>query len=166
MHVVLQSTVVPSRTVTVEPASQVPLMSGVLSWTVLPCAGPSIVGAAGADVSTINMSVASADGLPPLSVCDAVIVCAPSGRVVDVHVKVPVALQVAVHNVVVPWRTVTVAPASHVPVMSGVLSLVLLPMTGAVIVGAAGAAVSTVKVFGCDGSETLPAASVWVAVSV
>ena len=42
-------------------------------------------------------------------------------------------------------RSWTVAPVSQVPVTSGVLSLVVEPASGVVMVGAAGAVVSTVN---------------------
>src|SRR5580765_6432090 len=158
-----------SVTVTVAPGSPVPVMVGVLSVRVDPSVGAVMTGAVGALVSTVM--VTGADGgetFPAGSVWVAVSVVSPCGSgVVGVTDQVPPAPTVVVPMVApVPSLTVTVAPGSPVPLMVGVVSLVDEPSTGAVITGAAGAVVSTVKLTGADGGETFPAGSVWVAVSV
>src|SRR5580765_226412 len=158
-----------SVTVTVAPGSPVPVMVGVLSVRVDPSVGAVMTGAVGALVSTVM--VTGADGgetFPAGSVWVAVSVVVPCGSgVVGVTDQVPPAPTVVVPMVApVPSLTVTVAPGSPVPLMVGVVSLVDEPSTGAVMTGAAGAVVSTVKVTGAEGGETFPAGSVWVAVSV
>jgi hypothetical protein len=166
--VAVHSVVPPSTTVTVAPGSPVPLMVGVLSFVAEPPAGPVITGAAGADVSTVNVTGAEAgDGLPAGSTCVAVIVCEPSANGVDgTQLQLPPLVTTAVHRVVPPSKTVTVAPGSPEPAMVGVLSFVTEPDAGAVINGAVGAVVSTVNVSGADAGDVLPAASVAVAVIV
>ena len=47
----------------------------------------------------------------------------------------PVEEHIAVQTVVVPSRTITVPPATQVPVMSGVVSVVVLASVGVVMVG-------------------------------
>ena len=63
-------------------------------------------------------------------------------------------------------ETVTVAPASDVPEIAGVLSAVVEPLAGAVIVGVTGAVTSTVKLIVTEAGERLPTASVAVALTV
>ncbi len=63
-------------------------------------------------------------------------------------------------------RTVTRLPGSAVPAMVGRGSASSTPATGVVTTGAAGGTVSTVKLTGAEGGETLPAASRAVALAV
>jgi hypothetical protein len=81
---------------------------------------------------------------------------------VGVKVQFPEASAVAVPSTVVPCKMLTVLPASAVPVISGVESLVA-PLA-VVMVGVVGAVASTVRVTAVEGVEVLPAASVAVAV--
>src|SRR5919106_1541868 len=80
--------------------------------------------------------------------------------------QVPSVSTTALPSSLPAWSvTVTVEAGSPVPEMVGVLSLVEVPLTGSSMTGAA-AVVSTVKVTGSEAGETLPAASVCVAVTV
>lgn len=65
-----------------------------------------------------------------------------------------------------PSTTVTTLPASAVPLMAGVVSFVVPPDAGLLIVGALGAVVSTITVTGVDVGLVLPAMSLCVAVSM
>ena len=62
--------------------------------------------------------------------------------------------------------TLIVAPASVVPEIIGVLSVVVAPSTGAEIAGAPGAVASMVNSCRAEGGETLPAGSAAVVLSV
>ncbi len=63
-------------------------------------------------------------------------------------------------------ETVTVLPASAVPLIAGVGLLIEAPFAGALTTGAAGAVVSTVKGTAAELGEVLPAASVAVALAL
>jgi hypothetical protein len=165
----VQSVVVPSFTVTVLPGSAVPPIAGVVSLVCV--TGVVMAGAAGAVLSTSKLRVAAGPVLPLGSVAVANTVCGPSlkGALgVQLHWPAvgPLASAVAVQSVTPPSFTVTVLPASAVPVMVGVLSLVLKFSVGVMMTGAAGATVSTVTGAGALAGLVLPAGSVWVAVSV
>lgn len=62
--------------------------------------------------------------------------------------------------------TVTVVPASAVPLKFGVLSLMMLPELGLSIAGASGATVSTVKPTKFEVRLRFPAASVAMALAL
>jgi hypothetical protein len=164
--VAVQSAVAPSCTVTVAPVSPVPATVGVASGTAVPSAGAVMMGASGAEVSTVNATGALAgERFPAASVWVPVTVCDPSASTAESHDQTP-PLTTAVHRMVVPSATSTVDPVSPVPVMVGVASGTAAPAAGAVMTGAAGAVLSTVNVTGALAGETLPATSVWVAVTV
>jgi hypothetical protein len=159
-------TVLPSAslTVTSSPAVPVPEIVGVASVVDEPSAGDVIAGTVGAIVKVSGDD--AADVVPETgSVCVAVTVFEPSGSaVVGVHDQVPSACTVAVQRVApVPSVTVTVSPAVPLPEIVGVVSVVVEPDAGAVIVGATG---TIVKVFASDAGETTPVGAVWVAVTV
>ena len=131
----------------------------------LPSAGVTTFGATGATVSTVKLlGVPAGPVLPAGSVAEAVTVCGPSpSAVVGAQDQLPLASAIAVQSGVPPSLTVTVLPGSAVPPMAGVLSLVWV--TGVVIVGPAGAALSTLKLRVAAG-PVLPAGSVAVASTV
>ncbi len=91
--------------------------------------------------------------------------CAASESEAEVQVYAE-ATQVALQRSVAPSLTSTVAPVSHAPETSGVASARIAAASGAVIVGSAGAAVSTVNVRPAEATPTLAARSVWRAVKV
>src|SRR3546814_152474 len=125
-----------------------------------------MAGAGGAAGSTSKSDCAGRDSLPSASVLTAVTVCSPSASAsVSWSSHVPSVATVAVPTTAPSIETSTSAPASPVPVTSGVLSFVEEPSTGLVIAGASGAAVSTSKST-VTGAETLPESSAWVAVTV
>ena len=165
MATVVPTTTPSTITVTVLPASAVPLYVGVLSLVVEPLAGVSTTGAAGGVVSTVNVLVFDcALVLPAASVAVALTVCDPSASAVGgVKLQVPEALATVVPTTTPSTITVTVLPASAVPVYVGVLSLVVEPLAGVSTTGAAGGVVSTVKVLVFDCALVLPTASVAVA---
>ena len=139
---------IPSTIVTRLPASPVPVKVGVLSFTKLPSVGREIVGTFGLRVSTVKVtSEEGALSLPAVSLAVAVTVCPPSSNVtVDEQVHEPEPLVTAVQSTPAePSVTVTVLPASAVPLKLGVVSFVKRPEIGEVITGAFGATVSTVK---------------------
>ena len=82
------------------------------------------------------------------------------------QIQTPVrASAVVVQTTVLPSITVTVLPASAVPLMIG-SPLVVLPLAGLLMTGAAGAVRSTVMSIGAEAGELLPAGSLALAVSV
>ncbi len=87
------------------------------------------------------------------------------------HEPVLLAVVVAIGTVLVPSYTLTVDEASAVPLNVGVVSLVLVPLVGLVILGAAGGVVSlvdgavTVMLTALELGDVLPAASVDFAVA-
>ena len=111
-------------------------------------AGVVIEGAAGAAVSTVITREEEA-GLvcPAASVAVAVIVCAPELRgVPGVKLQVPSVPALVVPIGPAPSLMVTVEFASALPAIDGVESFVEMSPAGVVIEGAAGVAVSIVKV--------------------
>jgi hypothetical protein len=157
-----------SNTSTVEFASAVPEKVGVESFTIAPSVGEVMLGAAGAVASIVKaMATDAALVLVAASVALAVIECAPSGTLeLGVNVHAPEPLAVAVPSEVEPARkTSMVALASDVPVKVGVLSFVVVPVVGAVMLGAAGAVVSTVIDTAVDAALVLFPLSVAFAVN-
>ncbi|MDO9173598.1 MAG: hypothetical protein Q7V62_02265 [Actinomycetota bacterium] len=149
----------PSRIVTVEFASALPAIAGVVSLVTVSTAGVVIDGAAGTAVSTVITRAVDA-GLvsPAASVEVAVSVCAPEpSGVPGAKLQAPPALAVVVPIGLAPSRIVTVEFGSALPAISGVESLVEMSPAGVVIDGAVGAAVSTVKLRVAD--PALPATS-------
>ena len=135
----------------VVPGSAVPLMMGEAVGILPPAAGLLITGADGAVVSTVNTSVATGLVLPAASVEVAVTVCGPLAMPrVGAQLQVPPALTTAVHSVMPLSLTVIVVSGSPVPLKSGLLLFVLLPLLGAVTVGVTGATVSTPNETGGD----------------
>src|SRR3546814_5220430 len=125
-----------------------------------------MTGAAGAVVSRVKSASAVADSLPASSVCTAITVCVPSLSSVPTGIDHDPSGPTGTVPKTDPSRvTSTSAPGSPVPVMTGVGSEIDEPSAGAVMAGAAGAAVSTSK-SDCAGWDSLPAASVWTAVTV
>ena len=86
--------------------------------------------------------------------------------VLEVAVQEPVllAVVVAIGVVPLPSYSFTVDEASAVPENVGVVSVVLVPLAGLDITGAAGATVSIVMLTADETGDTLPALSVDVAV--
>lgn len=121
------------------------------------------VGELGAVVSIVNVVRVVGEMFQAGSVAVALMVVLPSGSpTVGVNVQFPLASAIAV-----PMRVpsasvmVTVDPGSAVPVTVGVLSIVVLPLTGLVMLGAEGADVSTLNVV-VTGPVVFPALSVSV----
>src|SRR4051812_40972647 len=87
-----------------------------------------------------------AEGFVAASVVVALTLCAPcpSGTPCT-QLKLPAAVATAVQATTPSTRTVTVLPASAVPVYVGVVVLGRLPFAGATTTGAAGAMLSTVN---------------------
>src|SRR6185437_12379369 len=158
--------VVPSNTVTVPPASPLPLSDETVP--------PVIEGAAGGWVSIVTGSgFALTLVLPAMSVAWAPILWTPSASVeVEVMVHVPAADAVPVPIAVVPSSKVTVLPAAAVPVKVGVVTLVTLsvldlPLSDAAIRSGreiAGSWAPIVIDRALDATPTLPATSVALAV--
>src|SRR4051794_23270058 len=154
--------VAPSNSVTAVPASAVPVKVGVVTLVILSLpelplsdavARSGVEGAAGAAVSMVTASVPEAAlVLPGASVGGAVMLCDPFVRVELAIVQLP-PVATAGPISVVPSNSVTVVPASAVPVKVGVVTLVMLsvtemPLSDAVarsgVDGAPGAVVSMV----------------------
>ena len=148
--------------VTVEPASAVPDIVGVELFVLEILVKE--VGTLGAVVSiVIERAEEAEDTLPAASVAVAVIEYVPSSSAeVRVMEKLPLLSAVPVPIEVEPIKRVTVEPASAVPVIVGVESLVVVEEV-AKEVGASGAVVSIVIEIEEDFEEILPAASVTVA---
>jgi hypothetical protein len=139
----------PSRTVIVSPGVPVPTKVGVLSPLGALVVGEITPGGSGATVSTSKLRVAGALTLPAGSVAVALMLCGPSAKArLGVQLQLPLASAVAVQSVTPPSVTRTVLPASAVPVIVGVLSLVFCPAVGEPITGATGARLSTPNVIG------------------
>lgn len=150
----------------VSPSSPVPRNVGVVSFVADPPAGEVIVGAVGALVSTTTVIALPVLVFPAVSVAVGVIVVDPSGSGVDgVHDHAPFVTVVSQTTFPAASVNVIVEPFSPVPVNIGVVSCVAAPFTGAVISGAVGAVVSTVRLIGEPG-VLLPTASVAVGVTV
>lgn len=131
---------------------------------VVPSGAPVMV-VVGPVVSTVNTRVGEGMLSWPMVVEVAVMPCEPSGSVVASQLQVPDELVVAVHNTVVPSRTVMVLPGSAVPVMVGVASGVTWLVVGPVMTGVEGAVASMVKWFEFEAIDTLPAASLATALA-
>ena len=180
-------TVLPLYSVTVLPASAVPLKVGVGSLVLpplatMPAAGDTLsvalvmVGALGAVVSTVKLKLLlAAPVLPAASVAVAVMVWLPAARALVVMVQLPLSSAVTLPTTVVPSYSVTVLPASAVPRKVGVVSLVLplwakASVTGATsslaltMSGMSGAVVSTVAL-PLPWALVLPAVSTMCAVT-
>ncbi len=167
--VAVPSSVVPSYTLIVLPASAVPVSVGVVSSvlppeTIAPTIEPTssvtplIVGAAGAVTSPVTVTDADGPVLPAASVTVTPITVPTGSGVVGVYVHAPLGSATTVASgVPSPFVSMfTVAPASAVP-DNDVPSV-------AFTVGIAGAVVSTVRPNAALGALTLPAASVAVTV--
>ena len=165
------------------PAVPVPVIAGVVMRVRSSPKAPvslagvrvNAIGAAEAVVSMVTTSGADdTETLPAGSVSLAVSVCAPSARVVVVTDQVPPVPTTALPTAVGPSYRVTVSPAVAVPVIAGVVMRVRsspkapVSLAGVRVnaIGAAEAVVSMVTTSGADDTETLPAGSVSVAVSV
>lgn len=158
-----------TRTVTVLPASAVPVMVGVelVTWSTV---GLVMTGSGGAIESTVKGTPVD-DGLVPSPVVAvAVTVCGPSvSGVVGAQTKRPVVSATAVHTGVMPpsTKTFTVEPGVAVPSKAGVASLVTALAMGEEMTGAGGGwPAATVKGVGAVSELVLPAASVAEAVTV
>ena len=174
--------VVPSNSVTVLPASAVPVKVGVVTL-VMPsvlddpvsdaAVRAGVEGATGAELSIVSeVAVEATPTLPAASVAFAVMLCVPlpSAELVMLQLP-PVATALPIN--VVPSNSVTVLPASAVPVKVGVVTLVMPSMLDdpvseaalrAGVDGATGAEVSIVTDVTAEATPTLPAASVAFAV--
>ena len=128
-------------------------------FVIVPFVGAVITGAAGATVSIVRFTVFdTALTFPAASCCFAVIGCVPSdSAVVNVRLQVPSDCTSAVPIDVPLSYTVTVAPASPVPFIVGLLLFVIVPSAGAVITGADG---TIVKFTVFDAPLTFPPESV------
>ena len=144
------------------PASAVPAMVGfVLLVVVLAVVSRGLSGAVFSTVRVIG--VEAGEAFPAASLATAVIAWAPLARaVVGVKVHAPVEEATAVPSTVDLSYTLTVLRASAVPAMTGLVLLVVL--FAVVKTGLSGAVVSTVNVIAFDAADTLPAASLAVAV--
>jgi hypothetical protein len=135
-------------TATVEPASAVPLMTGV-ALVVSPETGRVMTGAPGGVVSTLKCTGCEGIEVCPETVAVAVTVCAPSASVVETsHEKRPSAAAVAVHSGVLEPSayTRTVLFGAATPEMVGFESAVCAPSAGAVMTGGPdGTSAETVK---------------------
>ena len=139
----------------------------MLSAVVDPFTGARTTGASGADASTVkSRGVLGPEALPAGSVWTAVTVWSPSSRPGRTTVQPPPG-PTTTGPYVVPSSSVTttVAPRAPVPATVTPGPVTVAPCVGAVIVGAAGAAVSTVKLTAAA-PEVLPAGSVCTAVTV
>jgi hypothetical protein len=133
--------------------------------------GPEIVGPTGAVVSTvITRGFEATDALPTASVATAVRLTDPESADV-VIVNMPALSAVVVPTVEAPLLRVTDEPGSAEPVTVKVVSLVIESVADepvsslkVMMVGAAGAVRSTRMSAEVEEAETLPAASVAVAV--
>jgi hypothetical protein len=123
---------------------------------------------AGGVISTVSVVVAlGLEVFPATSVCTAVMACEPSvSGMVGVQVQVPpttaIGLPSAQVMATLSIETVMRVPFSPVPLMVGVVSLVVVPLVGEVMTGAAGATVSMVTDSAGLSAEVLPAGSVAV----
>ena len=158
---------VPSTvTTTVEPGSAVPEMVGVGSLTVPPSAGAVMTGALGAVASIVNRTGCSRPRRCPPRRSHRGRRVGTLGQRRRVERPGPAGGRRRRADACPSTRTPTVAPASAVPLIVGVVSLVTLPSAGTRMTGAAGAVASTVKVTGALAGDGLPAASVATAVAV
>src|SRR5690606_13692831 len=155
-------------TVTVAPGSPMPEMVGVESLVDVPSAGTSIAGGAAVASTKNSTDSDTPDRLPAGSTWLANTVWPPSDSARSSGtsmVQVPSGSTVAVPIDSPSTNTSTVAPISPVPVMVGVWSATVEPAVGSVTAGGAGASVSIVKLTSFDGTDSLPAGSIWVALT-
>lgn len=164
VYVLLVQTCWPTRSpsaysLIVSPVVHAPVKSGVASLVVLsvldaPLSVAAVMSGAsnvaGVELSMVTLVAAVAvEALPAGSVWRAVIARKPfASGAVGVHVQVPLATTnglPSTQSIATPSTlTVTAAPFSPVPVIAGVLSLVIVPVVGAVITGTAGGVLSYV----------------------
>ena len=140
----------------VAPASPVPVIVGVGSFTCWPCVGAVITGATGTVLSTRNVLVFEAgDTVPATFVATANTVWLPSASCGDVSVKVPFVAAVTVPARLPSTYTRTLLPPCVVPASVGVLEATTDPSAGWVTTGAGTGAteVSTVKLTGVLGGH-------------
>ena len=178
----LPTTAVLSRSVTTSPLVPVPVIVGVVSLVVLsPFTPVSLADASvtpagfGVEVSMISESAADVgDTLPATSVWKDVSVWVPAASgALAVTAQAPPTATIADPIETPPSSTVTISPATPVPSNLGVVWLVMLspevplslPASSTGVDGIAGMVLSMVSPSDVDASETLPAASVSVAVS-
>lgn len=137
----------------------VPENVGVVLPIGAPGAGAVIVGVV---LSTVNARVVGGLVFPAASAAVTLSACGPLGSAVPgVQLQLPLASAVAVHSVLPSSSfTVTLLSGSAVPITIGVLSPVVVPVTGEVTLGATGATVSTVTFIGVPARLVLPAESV------
>ena len=176
--IAVPSTFGPSNTVTVTPASAVPVNVSVVS-EVMPSAAlpvsseiPTMIGAEGPEVSISTVKASEASPVfPAMSVAIAVKSCKPSSRLPVVKLHAPAPSATAVPSWVAPSNIATLAPASAVPVKTSVVSEVTLspciPVSSEKpeMTGAEGATVSTSTAKVPDAGLAFPATSVAVAVN-
>jgi hypothetical protein len=164
------------------PAGAVPMKVGVVSLVRLSVLDAPVSEAAtrsgtdGATTELLTIVIESGDVaalvLPAASVAVAVMACVPWARAELVTVQLPLESAVAVPIWVEPANTLTVLPASAVPVKVGVVSVVTLsvldePVSDAAVrsgVETAGAAASIWTVIADDAALVLPELFVAVAV--
>mgnify|MGYP004126628967 CR=1 FL=1 len=151
----------PSNNSTMLPASAVPCITGVGSFVAVVVV--VIDGVLGAVISiSIVIPEDAADSFPAASVAVTVRTLSPSGKI-SVKVKVP-SVAVVSPTVVFPLIKVTVLPASAVPVIVWVTSLVRVPAVS--IFGTDGGVVSISIVNPADAADSFPNMSVALTVSM
>src|SRR6202051_3600198 len=173
--------VAPSNRVIVSPTTPVPVITGLVTLVMLSPGVPlSLPGARvrpdGADGMMVSMVSAraaeAADTLPATSVSVAVRLLVPADRVLVVTDQLPFAPTVAEPTCVAPSNRAIVSPTTPVPVITGLVTLVMLSpgvplsLAGDRVRpdGADGMMVSMVSARAVEAADTLPATSVWVAV--
>ena len=179
LAVTLPRLTLPLNNSTAALASAVPLMVrlvvclvtlSVLETPVSSAAAKSrLVGALGATVSTLILTVPALDTLPAASVAVALNEFTPWLKPVTLAVNWPVASAVPVAMVApAAFFTTTVLPASAATEIACVVLVANPPVKADVSVtaGAPGVTVSTVMVKGKDAPDALPAASVALAVTL
>ena len=121
--IAVQTTTPFSETVTVAPASAVPVMTGLVV-ELLPLAGPVITGA----LTTVSLVVLpTAVPVPATLVCDTEMVAGPCGRLVPSTVVAYMPFTHGVVTVTVPMVMVTTpAAVSHMPDTGIIVTLVWL----------------------------------------
>ena len=126
----------------------------------------SVSSPSAAAAATVKSAKVTSDSLPAESSKTAETLCGPlASGVVTGTVQLPSSSTSASPIRTPSMKTVTVAPGSPVPTMSGVESVVVDPSAGAVITGASGASSSTTNSLS-SASDSLPASSVWIADAV
>lgn len=120
------ATLLPSYSVTVEPATAVPAKVCVAAWVMLSDAdrpvseagaSAGLPGAASSALVTTVIAFDRLDVLPAASVADAVMWCVPTHKARVYTVQVPALLTTALPSGVAPSYRVTVEPASPTPVI-------------------------------------------------